>query len=682
MGNSNFSIQIILIAIAIALLPLASFLITILFKKVLSQKKVGYIASILQALAFLSTIYIFQETLKANTAFETNLEWFRIGPNIFAIHFLIDGTSAFMFFIVNLISLLVHIFSLEYMKDDKNIDKYFAYLGLFTFSMLGILLTANIMVIYIFWELVGLSSYLLIGFWHDKPKARSAAKKAFILNRVGDAGFLIGIISLFALFSTLDLTTISLTFDSQVKEENYNLLLLAGFGIFCGAIGKSAQLPLSSWLPDAMEGPTPVSALIHAATMVAAGVYLLFRCAFLFLPEINLFIAIIGTTTAFVAAVTALSQTDIKKVLAYSTISQLGYMVSAVGVGAEESGMFHLFTHAFFKAGLFLSAGAVIHTLHLSAHKSNLHIDAQDMRTMGNLFKKMPVVAICFGICASALAGLPFFSGFLSKDAILLSMWNFAAENGATSGNTFYWLIPFFGLFTALLTAFYSFRQVLLVFGGKDGWRGKIEIWESIPKPNFKIKLPLLVLSSLSIFIIFALNPFNAEASWVFSKVLSPNTTEHSAHFIVVTFSAVLAITGVATAWLVYQTKTLRLNHIIADNSFAFKLTNKFWFIDDFLVNPTKRLLLLSSQKLAVSDTKVINAIVDGFAILQVVFAHVLAWLDKNIVDGFISLLTKFTRLLGNILRKSPGQQVQSYVSWAVFTTLIIVLLAVLYLEI
>ena len=677
METGSFSIQMIYLAIFIAMLPMFSFLVLTFLKKALSQKLATLAASTLQGIALLGTIWLMFKVLQTNEPLQSSLDWFRISTNIFSLRFYIDRVTAIMFFIVNLISFLVHIFSLEYMKEDQQKIKYFAYLDLFTFSMLGILLTANLIAIYVFWELVGLSSYLLIGFWHEKQKARQAAKKAFILNRIGDAGFLIGIITLYLVFATLDLKSIEISW-LQAIENNYHLLLLAGFGIFCGAIGKSAQLPLSSWLPDAMEGPTPVSALIHAATMVAAGVYLLFRCSFLFLPEIDLVIASVGITTAFVAALTALSQTDIKKVLAYSTVSQLGYMVAAIGVGAAESGMFHLFTHAFFKAGLFLSAGAVIHAIHQSAHKSNVHIDAQDMRFMGGMYKKMPLVAICFALCASALAGLPLFSGFLSKDAILLGMWQFAAQE---AGTYLYWLIPTLGFATALITAYYSARQVFLVFGGKNGWRGNTKIWEYLPELNLQIKWPLIILAAFSLFVGFSLNPFDAQKSWISTSSFNLDHGQSTGHSTVIILSASLATLGIFSGWMVYQTESWSLRQLISKKSFVYQFTNRFWFIDDALVDPAKRLLLSASNGLAKADNKIIDTAIDGFAILQVVLAHVLAWFDKNIVDGFIGLLTSFTHFIGNIIRKSPGKQVQSYVSWAVLTTLLIVIIAVLYLE-
>ncbi|MEJ2506308.1 MAG: NADH-quinone oxidoreductase subunit L, partial [Ignavibacteriaceae bacterium] len=323
---------------------------------------------------------------------------------------LIDNISTLMMVVVMLISFLVHIFSIEYMRGDPRYNRYFASLGLFTFSMSGIVLTHNILMMYIFWELVGVSSYLLIGFWFEKKSAADAGKKAFIVNRIGDIGMFIGILILFTTYHTF-------TFDDifqQISQGHLPFdsgfwLTITGLLIFAGAIGKSAQVPLHVWLPDAMEGPTPVSALIHAATMVAAGVYLVVRIFGILTADAMLIIAIIGALSAFIPATIALTQNDIKRVLAYSTVSQLGYMIMALGVGAFKFAFFHLITHAFFKACLFLGSGSVIHAMH---HE-------QDIRNMGGLRKKMPVTYYTFLIASVAISGVPLTSGFLSKDGIL-----------------------------------------------------------------------------------------------------------------------------------------------------------------------------------------------------------------------------------------------------------------------
>src|SRR6184192_1888598 len=361
------------------------------------------------------------------------------------IGFILDSLSKTMLVLVSGVGALIHIYSLGYMRDDPGKSRYYASLSLFMFSMLGIVLANNFVMMFIFWELVGLCSYLLIGHWFERDSSADAAKKAFITNRIGDFGFMLGILMVWG-------ATGSVVFDDIVAHlskitSNPGYLTIVAILIFCGAVGKSAQFPLHVWLPDAMEGPTPVSALIHAATMVAAGVYLLVRVAFLIQASQTalLVIAWIGTITAFLGALLATQQIDIKRILAYSTISQLGYMVTAVGLASNEAAMFHLFTHAFFKALLFLAAGSVIVTLH---HE-------QDIWKMGGLAKKLRITFATFAVGALALVGCPPFSGFFSKDAILA----LAYERNMS--------IFVIGLTTAFLTAFYVSRAVIVVFFGK-----------------------------------------------------------------------------------------------------------------------------------------------------------------------------------------------------------------------
>ncbi|NJO03892.1 MAG: NADH-quinone oxidoreductase subunit L, partial [Bacteroidia bacterium] len=315
--------------------------------------------------------------------------------------------------------------------------------------------------------MVGLSSYLLIGFWYGKLAASRAARKAFLVNRLGDAGFLIAIFFIYHYFGTLELSALPARLEAipLIKPMAQIPFTLLGLGLFCGVMAKSAQFPLHIWLPDAMEGPTPVSALIHAATMVAAGVYLLARVFFLINIQVFVLIAFIGGATAFLGAFTALVQKDIKRVLAYSTISQLGYMVMGMGVGAYDASLFHLFTHAFFKASLFLGAGAIIHTMHETSHEIGQDFDPQNIYMMGGLRRKMPFTFACFTLSALALVGLPFSSGFLSKDAILSAAWAWAPEM-AQSGNYIYYLVPLIAFASVFLTALYIGRMLLLVFFG------------------------------------------------------------------------------------------------------------------------------------------------------------------------------------------------------------------------
>jgi NADH-quinone oxidoreductase subunit L len=439
--------------------------------------------------------------------------------------------------------------------------------------MNGIVLTHNILMMYIFWELVGLSSYLLIGFWFEKKSASDAGKKAFIVNRVGDIGMFAGILILYLTYHTFSFEQIFSSISAGKLPFNSDFwLTMTGILLFMGAIGKSAQFPLHVWLPDAMEGPTPVSALIHAATMVAAGVYLTIRIFGLLTADAMMFVAIIGMLSAFIPATIALTQNDIKKVLAYSTVSQLGYMVMALGVGAYKFAFFHLVTHAFFKACLFLGSGSVIHAMH---HE-------QDIRNMGGLRKKLPLTYATFLIASLAISGIPLTSGFLSKDGILASSYAFASLTGN-------WIFPAVGFLVALMTAFYMFRLIIITFHGEPKDHHKFEHAHESP---FVMAMPLAVLAILSIFIFYTPNPFNADQGWFFSKwinspVLSaPNETRfdfmrstaseitnpshgeitysevyteamHAAHYPAMILSLIVALTGIFVAFIFYQWKKI-----------------------------------------------------------------------------------------------------------------------------
>jgi NADH-quinone oxidoreductase subunit L len=420
---------------------------------------------------------------------ETAANWLSIGNLNVDFGLKLDALSLMMLFVVTGVGGLIHIYSYGYMDEDPGKARFFAKLSLFTFSMLGIVLANNFIEMFIFWELVGVSSYLLIGFWFEKPSAGDAAKKAFIVNRLGDSGFLLGILMVWGLLGSLnfsalqsDMDSIHTMFTMGSKDDshlhnllstyfsNQSLFTIVGLLIFCGAMGKSAQFPLHVWLPDAMEGPTPVSALIHAATMVAAGVYMLCRIFFLLNADALHVIAYIGGFTALLAALIAVQQNDIKRIIAYSTLSQLGYMVMAVGLNGPTPAMFHLTTHAFFKALLFLSAGSVILGMH---HE-------QDIWQMGNLRKKMPVTFWTFLIGALALSGIPPFSGFYSKDSIFAQC--LEQKN---------YLLFGVAVFVAALTAFYTFRLFFVVFFGKE----KSEHAKHAHESSLVITLPLIVLA-------------------------------------------------------------------------------------------------------------------------------------------------------------------------------------------
>jgi NADH-quinone oxidoreductase subunit L len=434
----------------IVILPLLGFLLNGLLGNRLGKAFVSAVGCGLPILAFAAAVTAFQ-SLQAGGAplLDIAFRWALIGDYAFEITFYLDRLSAVMTLIVTGVGSLIHVYSTGYMKDDASYARYFAYLNLFLFFMLLLVLGRSLLVLFVGWEGVGLASYLLIGFWFEDPEKARAGKKAFITNRIGDAGFLLGMFVIYSTLGTLEMDRINAAF--MAPELPAVSASLIGILLFIGATGKSAQIPLHVWLPDAMAGPTPVSALIHAATMVTAGVYLVARLSGVYLhaPEASEVIAVIGVLTAFFAATIAVVQTDIKKVLAYSTISQLGFMFLALGVGAYGVAVFHLYTHAFFKACLFLGAGSVIHAMG----------GEQDVRKMGGLARKIPWTFGTFAVATAAIAGLPPLAGFFSKDEIL--WFAYASEAG---GSPWLWALA---SFTALLTAFYMFRLLWLTFFGQ-----------------------------------------------------------------------------------------------------------------------------------------------------------------------------------------------------------------------
>lgn len=460
----------------IPVLPLAGFIINGVGRNVFPKNVIAFIGSLMVLASFGISVGAFLQVKSTNHPINVAFfDWFTVGNVKISFEFLIDQLSALMLLIITGVGFLIHIYSAGYMKDDAGYGKFFAYLNLFVFFMLLLVLGSNYVIMFIGWEGVGLCSYLLIGFWYTNPAYADAAKKAFIMNRIGDLGFIIGIFLLIYTFGSASFADIfAKAGTSAFAWAPYVLITIM---LFVGAIGKSAQLPLFTWLPDAMAGPTPVSALIHAATMVTAGVYMIARSNILFtLAPVTLhIIAVIGLTTAVIAALIALTQTDIKKVLAYSTVSQLGYMFLGLGVGAYTGAFFHVLTHAFFKALLFLGAGSVIHAVS----------GEQDMRNMGGLKSKLPITFVTMFIGTLAISGIPPFAGFFSKDEIL--------------AHTFMHSTPMYiiGVITAMFTSFYMFRMLYLTFYGK--FRGTHDqehhLHESPPSMTF----PLIVLAGLSV---------------------------------------------------------------------------------------------------------------------------------------------------------------------------------------
>ena len=464
------------LALVLLLSPFLGFLITIFFGKSLGKSVSGAIGTLSVVVSFAVSIFFFLQINQTKQPVSIDLfDWIAISNFKVNFGFLLDQLSILWLLFVTGIGSLIHLYSISYMHDDENMHKFFGYLNLFIFFMIALVIGSNLLVMFIGWEGVGLCSYLLIGFWHKNQDYNDAAKKAFIMNRIGDLGLLIGIFIIGSLFSTLDFSTLK-TIITSAKDVNDLWIAIAALCLFIGATGKSAQIPLYTWLPDAMAGPTPVSALIHAATMVTAGIFMITRLNFIFdlVPSVQNIIAITGAITALVAATIGLVQTDIKKVLAYSTVSQLGLMFLALGMGAYQVAVFHVITHAFFKACLFLGSGSVIHALG----------GEQDMRKMGGLKKAMPITFITMLIASLAIAGIFPLSGFWSKDEILIT---------AFEHNKVLWIV---GSIASIMTAFYMFRLMYLTFF-KD-FRGTEEQKHHLHESPSLITIPLIILAILS----------------------------------------------------------------------------------------------------------------------------------------------------------------------------------------
>jgi len=572
--------------------------------------------------------------------------WIHAGNFTADMAFLVDPLSTVMIMVVTGVGALIHLYSIGYMHGEEGFYRYFSYLNLFAMSMLLLVLGANMLVMFIGWEGVGLCSYLLIGYYFHKKSAGDAAKKAFVMNRVGDFGFLIGMFTLYWwLGSNHNVWTINFV---ELKTAS-NLLpyggvvTLATLCFFLGATGKSAQIPLYTWLPDAMEGPTPVSALIHAATMVTAGVYMIGRMSFVFVkaPETMMVVAIIGAATAIFAATIGTAQNDIKRVLAYSTVSQLGFMFLAMGVGAFTAGIFHLMTHAFFKACLFLGSGSVIHAMHHALHHGHLHDDPQDMRNMGGLRKVMPITFVTFLVSTIAIAGIPGFSGFFSKDEILWQAFSNPFHGGL---NVFLWGT---GAVAACFTAFYMFRLVFMTFFGECRINPKVK--DHLHESPLVITIPLMVLGFLAVvggyigmpkllgmlpnYFEHWLEPVFETANGYAHTYVHVEEYGHAWEWGLMGASVVIAVFGISIAYVLYiASPSIPARFTAAFPALHRAVFNK-WYIDelyDFLfVNPCKAIGTFLWKGF---DVVVIDGIVDGTAYVVRGFSGVL----RNIQTGYV----------------------------------------------
>lgn len=623
----NYSSYIALIP----LLPLAGFLLLGLFGRKYLKESSGVIGTGLLLVSTVLALYTAYnyffidgkvgDQYQPITAFK--FTWLSFSENVsIDMGIVLDPISVMMLVVVTFVSLMVHIFSLGYMKGEERFATYYAFLGLFTFSMLGLVVSSNLFQVYMFWELVGVSSYLLIGYYYDKPSAVAASKKAFIVTRFADLGFLIGILILAYYGGTLDISTLIQKLTQQQSPEFLAISAASLFGVsaltwglclvFMGGAGKSAMFPLHIWLPDAMEGPTPVSALIHAATMVVAGVYLVARLFPLFtLTHAALtVVTYVGLVSALIAAVIACTQTDIKRVLAYSTMSQIGYMMFALGVSGHggENGlgytasMFHLFTHAFFKSLLFLCAGAVIHLVH-----------SNEMKDMGGLRKFMPITNICFLIACLAIAGIPPFAGFFSKEEILLAAYN---SNKLVYG---------VALFTSGLTAFYMFRLYFSIFWNKQK---DFHHHNDHGEGTMSMKLPLIILALCS-----------AGAGFIpFGQYVSSDGKALESHFDPL-FSAapvLFGVAGIMLALLMYKRETNKPQKVATALGGLYKAAYHKFYIDEVYLFVTKKIIFNLVGRPA-------------------------AWIDRNVVDGLVNASANITADISTMIKGLQSGRVQSY---------------------
>lgn len=633
-------------AIYILVLPLLSFLILGLTGMKMSHKTAGIIGtlslSVVTVLAYTVAVLYFGAGRGSEGVFPTlvpyNYTWLPLGGTLsIDMGMLIDPISVMMLVVISTVSLMVHIYSLGYMKGEKGFQRYYAFLSLFTFSMLGLVVATNIFQMYLFWELVGVSSYLLIGFYYTKPAAIAASKKAFIVTRFADLFFLIGIL-IYGYYTQ----TFAFTVNEAILMSASSILPLALGLMFVGGAGKSAMFPLHIWLPDAMEGPTPVSALIHAATMVVAGVYLVARMFPLFVgyaPETLHLIAYVGAFTALYAAVVACVQTDIKRVLAFSTISQIAFMMVALGVCTSTdphqgglgymASMFHLFTHAMFKGLLFLGAGAIIHAVH-----------SNEKSYMGGLRKYMPVTHITFLIACLAIAGIPPFSGFFSKDEILTACYDFS---------------PMMGIFmsiVAAMTAFYMFRLYYLIFWGKSHYEEQLAQYNNgtlNEKPHKPHEAPLSMTTPLVV-----LSVVTCVAGFIpFGEYISSNGHAYEIHLRteVAISSIIFAIIGIALATKMYMRGDSKLTQAINRSFKGFiRAAYRRFYMDELWLFVTKKIIF--------------NCI-----------SRPIAWFDKKVIDGSMDMLANITQRLGSVVRPMQSGNIQSYSVWFLSGALALILI-------
>ena len=656
--STDLTVQLII------LLPLigAAFLgLVPLFARGLRTHKglLGTIGTLMVAIPFGLAAMLFIQGV--DTAFITSIyTWMGVGDFSVEIAYRIDQLSLIMTLVVTGVGALIHVYATGYMAEDRSFWKFFAYLNLFIFMMLNLVLANNLLLMFLGWEGVGLCSYLLIGFWYEERKNSAAASKAFIVNRVGDFAFLIAMFMLVQEIGSLDFDSIL----SGAGAMSEGTIAMVVFLLFLGATGKSAQIPLFIWLPDAMAGPTPVSALIHAATMVTSGLYLLARLSPLVLmtPDVMMLIAIVGALTAIVAATIALTQNDIKRVLAYSTVSQLGYMFMAAGVGAFFVAIFHVITHAFFKACLFLGSGSVIHGMHHVEHDLRDKgyagdFDAQDMSFMGGLKKFMPVTRWTYLLSTLAIAGIPLTAGFFSKDEILFKAFEYGYD-----GNGYAWFVWGVGILTALLTAFYMTRSYMLTFEGKARWPMQNEVHPH-ESPS-SMTLPLIILAGLSMIGGAIGFPKIAEkiglSNWIHDYLVGhgdhpgpvgePEIHAHisvSVEIGLILLGAVIAVVGVLWAWRFFAKYELGGDELIrARFGKLYRWWQSSYYWDKFYERTIVRPVIGGAEKtFAPFDQHVVDGLVNAAGRVSMAFSWLFGRFQKGVVQNYALAI-----VLGSIL--------------------------------
>jgi NADH-quinone oxidoreductase subunit L len=671
---------------------LLGFILFMALNNTVFARSTGYISLVISLLGLISTSN-FLVNIPGTVLL--HYEWISLGDSSIPFTLLVNPQTRFMLFLVQIIACFVNLFSLKYMAEEKGANRFYAFLNLFVFSMLGLVLAGNLVQMYFFWELVGFCSYLLIGFWYTKPAANAAARKAFLLNRLGDASLLLGLLLIYYLYGTFkfdDFSHVALIPRDYVFLGSLQLQTVAVILVFGGVMAKSAQFPLQVWLPDAMEGPTPASALIHAATMVVSGVFLLGRIAPLITADAGLWISSIGAFTSVLTAISALFQNDIKKVLAFSTLSQLGFMVAGMGVGDVAASFFHLTTHAFFKAGLFLCAGAIISYLH---HE-------QDMRKMGTLIQQLPALFIAFLICSAALIGLPFTGAYLSKESLLNAAWIYGLKNQGL-----HLLVPVLLTTTAFLTTLYTVRMVVMVFfqredspvdilldttkktmdGALKSFKGLLtgdnkgsgeDRWIQFVRNLGIYDIATLSLALCSLWFFYSPHPFQLQEVWFYEEFGGIKEMYDWLPWLL----GFLFVAGLLISY--NQTLEEIRRFYFKAAAPAWRLRFAKWSLRQFdmdnLYDKGYRLIFKSGLLDVVSkiESRVIDAAVMGLGKSSLYFARIAGTLETRVIDAAVMGSFRAVKNWGNTLRKWGQGNIQGYLTVWIISLLVLLLLLIL----